>query len=97
MQENEHADSDQQDATDDFNGVQVTAKTAVKDEESVHAQRRQQEGYGQAQRIDCQQQNSLEDGFLGSGKNQDGRQNRTNARRPTEGKGETDGKRPKST
>src|SRR5664279_889431 len=36
VHENEHSDRDQQNSADDFDGVQVTAKTGVETEKAVH-------------------------------------------------------------
>src|ERR1700704_6648144 len=73
--------------------MHVRAEAAVKLEESLHQQRRQQKRYGQSQRIYRKQKNPLHHSVLLACDGEDRRQNWTEAGSPAEGKCESNNER----
>src|SRR6185437_691113 len=88
IEENQAADGKQKHSAENLHRVKVFSETLVKFQKASDAHCREQKWNRQSRRIERQQQNALADGVLGSRKREHAGEDRTDARRPSEGKGE---------
>src|SRR5580658_5012112 len=89
VQKHEAADGQQQHTAKNFHSVQVAAKFLVKAQEAADAERGDQERNRETGGIHSQKKNSLPHRVARRGHRQNAGENWTDARRPTEGEGET--------
>src|SRR6478672_8460037 len=78
----QEADGDNQNAAHNFHSAEMALETTVKGQELVQTDTCQQERNTQAQRINCEKNNSLRYGFLSAGDCKYSGQNWTKTGRP---------------
>src|SRR5438874_11883009 len=84
--EHQRPNGDQQNSAQYFDGVQMPSEAPIKFQKPVNADRSQQKRYGQPQRIYRQQRHAFGHRGLRGRKGQNHAQDRSNPRRPSEGK-----------
>src|SRR5262245_56764691 len=87
--QNEHANSDDQCAAENFNGMEMFFEASVEGKEMFKSDACEKKRNAKTSGVDGQQEHALRHGFLGAGDRHDGGQNRADARRPTKSEGQS--------